>query len=69
MCVAVKRKLQLYYWKNNEFLSYADDISISDFPKSIVWCKQSICVGLRNEYILVKVLILWGIQICYLIIY
>ncbi|KAK7590664.1 hypothetical protein V9T40_002277 [Parthenolecanium corni] len=54
MCVAVKRKLQLYYWKNNEFLSYADDISISDFPKSIVWCKQSICVGLRNEYILVK---------------
>lgn len=54
LCVAVKRKLQLYYWKKNEFHILAPDISLNDMPKTISWCMESICVGYRNEYILYK---------------
>jgi hypothetical protein len=55
LCVAVKRKLQLFYWKNTGFLELGEDIVVSDVPKSIALCRQSICVGFRNEYVLIKV--------------
>lgn len=55
MCVVVKRKLQLYYWKNNEFLQLLnDDISLKDIPKALSWCEETICVGFRGEYTLFK---------------
>lgn len=56
MAVAIKRKIQLYYWKNNEFLPFLEDININDIPKSMVWCQESICVGFRNEYVLLYVI-------------
>ncbi|KAK5643487.1 hypothetical protein RI129_007332 [Pyrocoelia pectoralis] len=50
LCVAVKRKLQLYYWKNNEFMKLIDDISLNDVPRALAWCQETLCVGFRGEY-------------------
>jgi hypothetical protein len=54
MVVGVRRKLQFYYWKNRKFHLYADDVVVQDIPKSLAWCRQTICVGFRTEYSLVK---------------
>ncbi|XP_044728700.1 vam6/Vps39-like protein [Chrysoperla carnea] len=52
LCVSVKRKLQLYYWKNNQFLELMQDISLNDVPRAITWCEETVCVGFRGEYTL-----------------
>ncbi|XP_065215173.1 vam6/Vps39-like protein [Planococcus citri] len=54
LCVAVKKKLQLFYWKNKEFLEFGEDISISDYAKSLAWCQETICVGFKAEYALIQ---------------
>ncbi len=54
LAVAVKRKLQLYYWKNRKFMELQEDISLPDVPKSLAWCKDSIVVGFRSDYRLLK---------------
>lgn len=56
MAVVVKRKIQLYYWKNNEFMPFLEDISLNDSPRSMVWCQESICVGFKNDYVLLDVI-------------
>ncbi|KAK9879568.1 hypothetical protein WA026_006636 [Henosepilachna vigintioctopunctata] len=53
MAVVVKRKLQLYYLKHNEFLPLGDDINLSEIPKCILWSQESICIGYKGEYALV----------------
>lgn len=55
MCVVVKRKLQLYFWKKNEFLQLVDDINLAEIPRAISWCEETICVGFRGEYSLFEV--------------
>ncbi|KAK4886156.1 hypothetical protein RN001_002427 [Aquatica leii] len=50
LCAAVKRKLQLYYWKNNELMKLIDDISLTDVPRALAWCQETLCVGFRGEY-------------------
>lgn len=55
LCVVVKRKIQLYYWKNNTFLEFGEDILVSDVPRSIAMCNQSICVGIKGEYAIIQV--------------
>ncbi|CAG9858629.1 unnamed protein product [Phyllotreta striolata] len=54
MAVAVKRKIQLYYLKNNEFLPLMNDINLNDIPKSMVWCQEAICIGFKGEYALLE---------------
>ncbi|CAH0560450.1 unnamed protein product [Brassicogethes aeneus] len=54
IAVIVKRKIQLYYLKNNELFELQDDINLPDVPRSMVWCQQSICVGFRGEYALIE---------------
>uniref|UniRef100_A0A8C6TDZ0 VPS39 subunit of HOPS complex n=1 Tax=Neogobius melanostomus TaxID=47308 RepID=A0A8C6TDZ0_9GOBI len=54
MCVAVKKKLQLYYWKDREFLELQADFAAPDFPKSMAWCGNSICVGFKRDYYLIR---------------
>jgi len=61
MVAAVRRKLQFYYWKNRKFHELREDISVPDIPKSIAWCKESVCVGFRGEYSLLK---LGGQEMC-----
>lgn len=52
MAVAVKRKLQVYYWKKNEFHQLVNDINLTEIPKALSWCQDTICVGYRGEYTL-----------------
>jgi len=55
MCVVVKRKLQLFYWKKDKFLDFREDITVSDIPRSIEWCEETIVVGFKGEYKLIEV--------------
>uniref|UniRef100_A0AAZ3SCS3 CNH domain-containing protein n=1 Tax=Oncorhynchus tshawytscha TaxID=74940 RepID=A0AAZ3SCS3_ONCTS len=54
MCVAVKKKLQLYYWKDREFHELQGDFAAPDIPKSMAWCQNSICVGFKRDYYLIR---------------
>lgn len=53
MCVAVKRKLQFFYWKNGEFRDFRADITVADVPRALAWCDETVCVGFKGEYCLV----------------
>lgn len=55
ICVAVKRKLQLWYWKNEQFMHLYDDIDLSDVPKALRWTMDTICIGFKSEYLLYNV--------------
>ncbi|XP_078089669.1 vam6/Vps39-like protein isoform X3 [Mustelus asterias] len=54
MCVAMKKKLQLYYWRDREFHETQADFSVPDVPKSMAWCENSICVGFKRDYYLIR---------------
>lgn len=53
LCVAVKRKLQLFNWRNGEFQE-GEDLLLPDVARSVVWTKESLCVGFKREYSLIK---------------
>ncbi|KAL4715769.1 hypothetical protein ACJJTC_006348 [Scirpophaga incertulas] len=52
LCVAVRRKLQLYYGKNGEFKQHLFDFTIPDVPKVMSLGQEYICVGFKAEYTL-----------------
>ncbi|KAB7494307.1 Vam6/Vps39-like protein, partial [Armadillidium nasatum] len=54
LVVAVRRKLQFYYWKARQFHSFEKDLSLNDTPKSLLWCGEAVVVGLRYDYWLVQ---------------
>ncbi|XP_064621475.1 vam6/Vps39-like protein [Lineus longissimus] len=55
MCVAVKRKLQLFYYKNRDFHELQPDLGVPDVPKAMAWCKESLCVGFKRDYFLINI--------------
>lgn len=69
MCVAVKRKLLLFYWKNGTFHSWngMEEISMPDTPKALAWIKDTICVGFKGDsvYMLYHVSINTSINLYY----
>lgn len=54
MCVVVKRKVILLYWKNKNFHEMSKEINLYDQPRAIAWCGESLFVGYKSEYELVK---------------
>nr|CAG4642300.1 EOG090X0131 [Evadne anonyx] len=54
LCVVVKRKLQLFYWKNRDFREFGPDLSVPDVPRTVGWCKETLCLGFKSEYCLLK---------------
>ncbi|XP_063228747.1 vam6/Vps39-like protein [Bacillus rossius redtenbacheri] len=54
MCAVVKRRLQLYYWKNNTFLTLRKDLTVPDIPRALAWCQETLCVGFKGEYSLLQ---------------
>nr|CAG4638944.1 EOG090X0131 [Daphnia magna]SVE82916.1 EOG090X0131 [Daphnia magna] len=54
LCVVVKKKLQLFYWKNREFRELGPDLALSDTPRGIGWCRETLCLGFKGEYCLLK---------------
>lgn len=55
LCVAVKRKLQFYYWKNDSFLELQPEIIVNDVPRCISWCQETLCIGFKGDYSLLNV--------------
>lgn len=53
LVVAVKRKLQLYYWKSRKFHQLRDDLSLPDVPRALTWCQEAIAVAFKHDYWLV----------------
>ncbi|KAG0702685.1 Vam6/Vps39-like protein [Chionoecetes opilio] len=53
LVVAVKRKLQLYYWKSRQFHPLRDDLALPDVPRALSWCLEAIAVAFKHDYWLV----------------
>lgn len=56
ICVAVRRRVQFFYWKNRNFHELHSEKEFSDVVKSITWCDETVCVGTKREYHLVDVI-------------
>lgn len=54
MCVVVRKKIILLYWKNKNFHEMSREINLSDQPKTVSWCAESLFVGYKSEYELIK---------------
>ncbi|XP_060804157.1 vam6/Vps39-like protein [Amyelois transitella] len=52
LCVAVRRKLQLYTGTNGKFKQHLFDFTMPDVPKVLAWGQENICVGFKSEYTL-----------------
>ena len=50
LAVAVRRKLQLYYWKARQFQSLQDDIPLADTPTQLLWCGGALVVDQTGGY-------------------
>ena len=53
-------------------LSMQSDLSVPDVPKTIAWCQDSLCVGFKRDYYLIKVLLIRSLSAnshtyCYLV--
>ncbi|XP_024940137.1 vam6/Vps39-like protein isoform X2 [Cephus cinctus] len=50
LCVAVKRKLQLYYWKGkeNQFKDFCNELTVPDIPRELSWCGETLILGFRG---------------------
>lgn len=55
MCAVIKRKLQFWYWKHDQFLEMAADLDLADVPRTLIWFENTICIGFRTEYVLYNV--------------
>ena len=65
LCVVVKKKLQLFYWKNREFRELGPDLAVPDVPRTLGWCRETLCLGFKGEYCLLKVFFLTAHQKMY----
>ncbi|XP_014482463.1 PREDICTED: vam6/Vps39-like protein isoform X2 [Dinoponera quadriceps] len=49
LCVAIKRKLQLYYWKGKKFEEFKDfEMTVPDIPRQLSWCGEALILGFRG---------------------
>lgn len=55
LCVVIKRRIALFYWKNKSFCELKKDLQLPDVPKSISWIGESLIIGFRSDYLLLKV--------------
>lgn len=63
LCVAVKRKLLCYYWKQTKLLQLGYEIDLNDLPKTIAWDNNCICVGFKTEYVIYDVSLKFGVHV------
>ncbi|KAJ8045113.1 Vam6/Vps39-like protein [Holothuria leucospilota] len=54
LCVAVKRKIQLFDWRSRSFTEITE-LGVADVPRSLAWCGHSICVGFKRDYFLINI--------------
>ena len=54
LCCAVKKSIVLYRWDGSLFSEWKD-INVSDVPRGLVWCGDSICTNIARKYHLINV--------------
>ncbi|XP_053393314.1 vam6/Vps39-like protein [Mercenaria mercenaria] len=55
ICVATRRKLQIMFWKNRDFIDLVPEMNMYDIPRAMVWFKDRLCVGFKRDYFIVKI--------------
>lgn len=55
LCVAIKRRLQFWYWKLDKLIEFGEPIDLAEVPKALVWLDNTICIGYKTEYVLYDV--------------
>lgn len=55
LCAAIKKKLQLWYWKNGQFMDLHIEISLDDIPRALALKEKLICVGYKTDYVIFDV--------------
>lgn len=46
---------KLFIWKNGQFEEMGEDLGIPDVAKTLAWTGDSLCVGFKRDYYLIKV--------------
>ena len=46
---------QLFVWRNNQFEEMGEDLGIPEVAKTVAWAGDSLCVGFKKDYYLIKV--------------
>jgi len=57
LAVALRRKVQVYYWKNREFHELKSEIPLSDTPKAMAWVAESLIFGFSKQNYLIHDLV------------
>jgi len=47
---------QLYNWRNGEFQEIPPELGLPDIVRAVVWAGDSLCVGFKREYSIIKVI-------------
>lgn len=55
MCVSVRKRLMLYHWKHGQFEEMGEDLGVPDVAKTVAWSGDSLCVGFKRDYYLIKI--------------
>lgn len=55
MCLILFINFQLFVWKNGQFEDLEEELGIPDVAKTVAWAGDSVCVGFRKDYYLIKV--------------
>ena len=55
ICAVLKRKIMFFYWKKDEFYHMeSSDLILNDVPRSVGWCKETVYIGFKSEYVRAK---------------
>lgn len=51
---------QLFVWRNNQFEDMGEELGIPEVAKTVGWAGDSLCVGFKKDYYLIKVSIFYN---------
>lgn len=54
MCTVLKRKIQTYVWRRNQFQELYQEFALPETPKTAVWIGDYLCVAMKKEYLLMQ---------------
>ncbi|KAH3745033.1 vesicle fusion protein [Pelomyxa schiedti] len=56
LIAGLKKHILIFTWDGHDFTEFQDYPHPCEPPKSIVWCKNSMCIGFKKEYFLMSAL-------------
>ncbi|KAH9313388.1 hypothetical protein KI387_028423 [Taxus chinensis] len=54
LCVNKQKKLLIYRYDGSREFVEVKDLSVPDVVKSMAWCGESLCLGIRREYVIMN---------------